>query len=132
VPSTSSKDDFLAIANEANAEHSVEPIQPAARLRIVSKNSRGEEIVAGRPNPAAKVVIGEDDAEDPQGDLHPRHSQFLTAECDRPGRGSQNRESSQTSCVIPKKPSARIVLMQAQDLGSHHRNEGGHEPNRGG
>ena len=39
---------------------------------------------------------------------------------------------TQTSSVVPKKPAACVVLMQAQDLGSHHRNEGGHKPNWGG
>ena len=41
-------------------------------------------------------------------------------------------ESAQTSSVVPKKPSAGIVLVQAQNLGSHHRNEGGQKPNGGG
>ena len=90
-----------------------------------------EQMAAGRPDPV-EVVIGEDDAEDPQGDLHPRHSQFLATECDRPGHGSQNRESGQTSGAIPKEPSARVVLLQAQELGSHHRNEGGHKTDWGG
>jgi hypothetical protein len=88
-------------------------------------------MATGRPNPV-EIVIGEDDTEDPQGDLDPRHSQFLTAECDGPSQSSQNGESAQTSSVVPKKPAAWVVLMQAQDLGSHHRNEGSHEPNWGG
>jgi hypothetical protein len=70
-------------------------------------------MVAGRPDPAAKGVIDDDDAEDPQGDLHPRHSQCLTPERDRPNRGGQNRESAQTSSVIPKEPSARVKVTQA-------------------
>ena len=45
----------------------------------------------------------------------PRHSQFLRAKCDRPSQSSQNRESGQTSRVVPKKPSARIVECDAQE-----------------
>jgi hypothetical protein len=48
----------------------------------------------------------------------------------RASRGSQDREPGQTSSVIPKKPSAGIVLVRAQGLGSHH--EGDHKPNWGG
>ena len=70
LPSTSSKDDFLGAGVEAKAEHYVEPMQPALGQRIVSKNCRGEQMVGG-PNPSAEVMIGEDDTEDPQGDLHP-------------------------------------------------------------
>lgn len=43
----------------------------------MSKNCRGEPIVAGRSYPAARVVIDEDDAEDP----HPRGKLVQTGRC---------------------------------------------------
>jgi len=65
MPRASAEYDFLAVSNEGNAEHNIGPVEPAGRLRVGPKQCCRQQTIDGPSDPAADIMISEDDGCDP-------------------------------------------------------------------